>query len=107
MFFVYILCFVETIVTITFFFLMFAYLLLDISELRRLGPYDSSSNSKQPFITCRVVVLKWLANLTHVPQASLHQDLIANPYTQHLGSPAMDSSFYSQISEKEGPLYMR
>ena len=76
--------------------------LLDISDLRRLGSYDPISNAKQPLIGCRVVVLKWLANLTHVPQSSHHQQPPELP-GQHLGSPAMDSSFYSQISEKEPP----
>ena len=85
---------------------------LDISNLRRLGPHDPISNSKQPFISCRVVVLKWLANLTHVPQTSHHHEApfptCAAVIPQHLlASPAMDSSFYSQISEKEAPSYIR
>ena len=64
-------------------------------------------------MSCRVVVLKWLANLTHVPQSS-HQSASeagggagAGPHAAsglpHLGSPAMESSFYSQVSEKEPP----
>ena len=83
----------------------------DISDLRRLGPNDPSSNAKQPFICCRVVVLKWLANLTHVPQSTHHHDTIfatcAAVLPQYIGSPAMESSFYSQISEKEAPSYIR
>ncbi|XP_046445727.1 ral GTPase-activating protein subunit alpha-1-like isoform X1 [Daphnia pulex] len=83
---------------------------LDISDLRRLGPNDPSSNAKQPFICCRVVVLKWLANLTHVPQSTHHHDVnfatCAAVLPQHIGSPAMESSFYSQISEREAPTYI-
>lgn len=83
----------------------------DISDLRRLGPNDPSSNAKQPFICCRVVVLKWLANLTHVPQSTHHHDVnfatCAAVLPQHIGSPAMESSFYSQISEREAPTYIR
>jgi hypothetical protein len=70
-----------------------------------------SSNAKQPFICCRVVVLKWLANLTHVPQSTHHHDVnfatCAAVLPQHIGSPAMESSFYSQISEREAPTYIR
>jgi len=80
---------------------------LDFSELHRLGPNDPSSNAKQLLMNCRVVVLKWLANLTHVPQSNHHRETLSSGVTQvappHLGSPAipMDSSFYSQVSEKE------
>ena len=79
----------------------------DISELHRLGPNDPSSNARQLLMNCRVVVLKWLANLTHVPQSNHHQDSapfgVAHSAPPYLGSPAipMDSSFYSQVSEKE------
>lgn len=82
----------------------------DISDLHRLGPQDLSSNSKQPFINCRVVVLKWLAHLTHVPQSTHGLEAHFSPpghQPLHLGSPAMESSFYSQISEKEAPSYIR
>lgn len=81
-----------------------------ISDLHRLGPQDSSSNAKQPFVTCRVVVLKWLAHLTHVPQSTHGLEAHFSPpghQPLHLGSPAMESSFYSQISEKEAPSYIR